>query len=332
MVTPSLKAHFDQMGVALLPLAEGASRFVDELLGSPDEVETIIGGALGEGALGAASSAKISAEVTVGGSSHPYLRDHRVGGKPVVPVAMAIEWMSRAARAVRPEGAPLVLRDLKVLRGIKLDHFENGGDRLAVSCAPHGNGHPGDLAVELRGQGGMLHYSASVDAKVASRPLPERGPEPALGSWKGDPVYDGHVLFHGPMFQVIRHVDGVSREGITGSLTGARERGWAGEGFRIDPAAVDGALQFALLWSRDVLGGATLPMSVAAFESFVDGLPEGPIRCVVHGREVHASRAVCDVLLEDAEGRPIAALRGVETILRPDEPPAKRDARAGLVS
>jgi NADP-dependent 3-hydroxy acid dehydrogenase YdfG/acyl carrier protein len=332
MVTPSLKAHFDQMGVALLPLAEGARRFVDELLGSPDEVETVIGGALGEGALGAASSAKVSAEVTVGGRSHPYLGDHRVGGKPVVPVAMAIEWMSRAARAVRPEGAPLVLRDLKVLRGIKLEHFENGGDRLAVSCAPHGNGHPGDLAVELRGQGGVLHYSASVDARTAPSVMPERSPAPALGAWKDAPIYDGHLLFHGPSFQVIRSVDGVSREGITGSLTGARERGWAGEGFRIDPAAVDGALQFALLWAQSVLGGATLPMSVAAFESFVDGVAEGPIRCVVHGREVHASRAVCDVLLEDAGGHPIAALRGVETILRPDEPPAKRGVHAGLAS
>ena len=62
-----------------------------------------------------------------------------------------------------------------------------------------------------------------------------------------------------------------------------------GEGFRIDPAAVDGALQFALLWAQSVLGGATLPMSVAAFESFVDGVAEGPIRCVVHGREAYSA-------------------------------------------
>jgi hypothetical protein len=249
-----------------------------------------------------------------------------VGGKPVVPVAMAIEWISRAARAARPESDAIVLRDLKVLRGIKLEHFENGGDRLAVSCKP--GVRAGELAVELRGQGGVLHYSASVEASSGPRRAPERAPEPALVSWTHDPVYDGHVLFHGPSFQVIRSIEGISREGIAGVLTGARERGWAPEHWRVDPAALDGALQLAVLWARDVLGGASLPMSVAAFESFVDGLPEEPIRCVVRGREVHESRAVCDVMLEDASGRPIAALRGVETILRPGEKPAQ----AGVAS
>src|SRR4029079_11024093 len=136
--------------------------------------------------------------------------------------------------------------------------------------------------------------------------------------------------FHGPSFQVILAVDGVSREGMTGSIEGTRERGWVGEGWRVDPAAIDGALQFAVLWARDVLGGASLPMSVAAFESFVDGLPEEPIRCVVRGREVHESRAVCDVMMEDASGRPVAALRGVETILRPGEKAAPKAAHAGV--
>jgi hypothetical protein len=251
----------------------------------------------------------------------------------VVPVAMAIEWMSRAARACRPEGDAVVLRDLKVLRGIKLDHFENGGDRLAVSCKPRVDGRAGELSLELRGQGGVLHYSASVDPsrgpRVAAEPTAERAPEPALGAWTHDPVYDGHVLFHGPSFQVIRSIDGVSREGLTASLTGTRERGWATEAWRVDPAALDGALQLAVLWARDVLGGASLPMSVASFESFVDGLPEGPIRGVVRGREVHETRAVCDVVLEDAAGRPIAALRGVETILRPGEPPVRAAAVVG---
>src|SRR6185437_11468946 len=69
MVTPSLKARFDQMGVALIPLAEGARRFVAELEGSPGEIEAVVGGAMGEGALGATASAVLSAEVAVGGQS-----------------------------------------------------------------------------------------------------------------------------------------------------------------------------------------------------------------------------------------------------------------------
>jgi malonyl CoA-acyl carrier protein transacylase/short-subunit dehydrogenase len=51
MVTPSLKSHFEQMGVALIPLAIGAQRFVDEMISNSDDTMVVIGGA-GEGALG----------------------------------------------------------------------------------------------------------------------------------------------------------------------------------------------------------------------------------------------------------------------------------------
>ncbi|AUX42374.1 hypothetical protein SOCE26_038040 [Sorangium cellulosum] len=332
MVTPELKARFDQMDVALLPLDEGARRFVEELEGSPDEVEAVIGGAHGGGPLGAVAAPAISVEVAVDGRSHPYLADHRVGGHPVVPVAMAIEWMARAASSLRPGSGPLVLRDLKVLRGIKLTHFDNGGDRIRVLCKPRADGGRDELAIELRGRDGELHYSATLDTSAGPRDLPERAAEPALDAWRHGPVYDGHVLFHGPSFQVVRRVEGASREGLVGRLTGTRERGWAREAWRVDPAAIDGAMQLAVLWARGVLGGASLPMSIATFESFVDGLPEDPIRCVVRGREVHQARAVCDVTLEDVSGRPIAALRGVETILRPGEAPARNGARAGGLS
>ena len=44
----------------------------------------------------------MSVEVAVDQGSHPYLTDHRVAGKPVLPVALSIEWMARAARAFRP--------------------------------------------------------------------------------------------------------------------------------------------------------------------------------------------------------------------------------------
>ncbi len=45
MVTPILKAKFDEMGVPLIPLASGARHFVAELQqATPAEVEVVIGG------------------------------------------------------------------------------------------------------------------------------------------------------------------------------------------------------------------------------------------------------------------------------------------------
>ncbi|MFO0761205.1 MAG: SDR family oxidoreductase [Byssovorax sp.] len=328
MVTPSLEAHFAKTGVPLLPLAEGARRFTDELLGSPAEVETVIAASTSEVLPGLGAGAAISAEIAVSHRTHPYLADHRIGGRAVVPVAMALAWMTGAVRAIHAEIEALTLRDVKVLRGIKLEGFDGGGDRLVVVCTPRGDAHPNELSVELRGAGGALHYSA-IAAPAAEHAL-AREPEPRLGAFKGEPIYDGHVLFHGPSFQVIREIAGVSREGIAGALRGAKEQGWPSAGLSIDPAPIDGALQLALLWARDLLGGATLPMGVGAVEITGSSLPEGSIRCVLRSREVHASRALCDVSLADAAGRVFALLRGVEVVLRPGESPARRDAQVGL--
>ncbi|MEO6419646.1 MAG: SDR family oxidoreductase, partial [Polyangiaceae bacterium] len=101
MVTPNLKTHFEQMGVALIPLDLGARMFVAEMEGGGTDVTVVVGGTSGEGAFGATVAPNVSVEVRVSASSHPYLTDHRVAGVPVVPVTLALEWMLRGARACR---------------------------------------------------------------------------------------------------------------------------------------------------------------------------------------------------------------------------------------
>ena len=142
---------------------------------------------------------------------------------------------------------------------------------------------------------------------------------PDLADWADRPLYDGHVLFHGPDLQVLAQPDGVSDQGIAGGLVGLKQAGWAPAGFQTDVAAYDGALQLAVLWGREVLGGASLPTGIGAIRTFSAQPPEGALRGVVHRRETGRGRAVSDVTLMDAEtGIPVARLEGVETHLRPD--------------
>ncbi|MBI3270543.1 MAG: SDR family oxidoreductase [Planctomycetes bacterium] len=323
MVTPALKGHFEKLDVPLIPLELGARMFVEELESSPDDVELVIGGPIGGGALGAASDPSTSLEVWVDSRTHPYLSGHVIGGRPVVPVVLVLEWFARAARGCRPDLALSAIRDVRVLRGIRLDRWAEGGHRYRVNCRTISNGDGAVLGVELRGDENALHYSASVEltgrAPVAPQPLAP----PMLAPWAEPSVYDGRTLFHGPSFQVIRSLDGISEEGIAGELAGTREQGWPGGAWRTDAAALDGALQLALLWTRHVLGGASLPMSVGAYVSYAEGLPDGPLRGVVHRRQVSDSRAVCDVAVTGEDGRVLAELRGVETILVPGDAAAR---------
>jgi hypothetical protein len=104
MVTPELKAHFDALGVPLIPLEVGARMLVDELRvsTSTDAVEIVLGGQPRPESLldvGSAERDKVF-DLRVHRATHPYLDHHRVKGVAVVPVVLVLEWF--AARRTRP--------------------------------------------------------------------------------------------------------------------------------------------------------------------------------------------------------------------------------------
>jgi acyl transferase domain-containing protein/NADP-dependent 3-hydroxy acid dehydrogenase YdfG len=311
MVNPALRARFEEKGLRLIPLTAGARAFAEEIGASADEVEVVVGGTQWP-----ALPWTDVLEVRVNARTHPYLGDHRIAGRPVIPVVMAVEWMARGARARRPELEVVTMKDVKVLRGLKLEDYDRAGQVLYIRAKPGGAAN--DIALEIRAGSpdGVLHYTASAEMD-APRPAVSGPPvTTVLEAWD-DVVYDGSVLFHGPDFQAIRSVDGIARDGIAGTLAGAKELGWRG-GFATDPAMLDGGLQLAVLWSKQVLDGASLPMKVGAVHLYEHGLPSGAIQCTVHGSQVHERRAVCDVTFAHPDGSVVAELKDVETILRPD--------------
>jgi NAD(P)-dependent dehydrogenase (short-subunit alcohol dehydrogenase family)/acyl carrier protein len=319
MVTPALAAHFERLGVPLIPLDAGADAFVAECLrASGDEVEVLLGVPTGDRAP-AAPDRPWEAAIVVHPSTHGFLRDHQLRGNVVVPVVMAIEWCARAAAALRPDLAVTGLHDVSVFRGIKLGAFDHGVAMLRVTAEQVANGDGARVRVIITDLDARPHYRCEVSlADEGARP-PEhavRVPQSAFGGI----IYDGHALFHGPAFQVLDAVDGVDAAAASGRLRGARfVDGWPEAGWETDPAAMDGALQLAVLWARERLGGATLPSRVGSVRRWQPGLARTVLRGVVTGRDVQPTRVLTDVALVDADGRLFAELVGVETHLRPDE-------------
>jgi hypothetical protein len=303
MVTPALEAHFAQRNIPLIPLREGGRSFVEEIQSAPSEVVTVIGAELGAAASASGMENERAVQVRVSKSSHPYLLDHSLAGKVVLPVAMVLDWLVRAAEDGMPNLRCVAVRDLKVLRGIKLDRYELGGNDFTITYRAEGEGGRG-LRAELRGADGALHYSARLELAEPANPPAASPPQLSLEPWpRLEQPYDGHVLFHGPKFQMIRGLEGASRDGIAGTLSGGGLLGWDNAGFHTDPVLTDGALQLAVLWAERVLGGATLPMSIGKYASYVPGLWEGPVRCIVKGLEVHRARTLARIWLVDAGGR-----------------------------
>ncbi|MGI5864885.1 MAG: SDR family NAD(P)-dependent oxidoreductase, partial [Myxococcales bacterium] len=206
MVDSALRAHFEAHGTPLIPLAAGAAAFVAELQhGGSAPVELVLGAALPA----RPSIQGASFDMLVTRASHPYLADHAIDGVPVLPVALALEWFARAAKAARPDLELVACRDVRVLKGARLGRYLDGGDRFTVRCKEI---EPNRLGLELRGPDGTLFYTATAELSTC-RPKPAAPPpEPAALEELGRAIY-GYELFHGPQFQVIESLEGVSKQG-----------------------------------------------------------------------------------------------------------------------
>ncbi|MFB6263836.1 MAG: SDR family NAD(P)-dependent oxidoreductase, partial [Bradymonadaceae bacterium] len=254
MVTPALEEHFERRGVDMLDPETGAERFVDELYCAPaDEVEVAIAGSVPGGGLeSTGQGGRLRSTVDVDADSHGFLDDHRIDGTPVVPVVLAAEWCLRIAEAAHPGRHVRACRDLSVNDGIVLPDFDDGGRRLRIAADPtEGEGAgASSLEISLRGNDGSLHYTATVE--MAPEPPEGTGPgsAPEVPAEGGatvdlDRVYGTDALFHGPAFRAIDEVTRLDTEGAAAELRGLDELDWPEADWRIDPAAVDGALQVA---------------------------------------------------------------------------------------
>jgi acyl transferase domain-containing protein len=322
MVTKELKARFDSLGVPLIPLVAGARFLVDELADRSGATEVVLGGEPRMGPLASTSGAReVVQRARVDSRSFPYLADHRVAGTVVVPVVIALEWFARAASACRPDLELSSIRDIKVLRPLRLERFDaeypSGGEWFDVVAREVANGQGSVVSLELRRVGGSVHYSAQAELlPTAGRP-PRPPSRRTLPPWSGE-IYDGRVLFHGQRFQVIRTVAGISDQGIDAELSSTQDAGWGDEPWLTDPAALDGGLQLALLWSDRMLGGPSLPMGVGTLRTFRTGPPDGPVQAILTGEKRGRDKTVSDIVFVDASGQVVTELRGVESIRRPD--------------
>ena len=310
MVNPALRERFAALGVPMIPLAVGARMFVDEM-NDAGAVELVLGGEPRPQALLAdGADARVDAlELRVSEASHAWLAGHAVAGQPVVPLVLVAEWLARAVQGWRPGLKLVALHDLKVLKGIRLGHFGNGGDRLRIE----GRAQPDGRHIELHvlGARGELHYSARAELGE-SAPVPQAQPELDLGAWSGAPLYQD-LLFHRDRFELIDAVNGISDAGIAARVRGVADAQWPGEAWQLDAAALDGGLQLAVLYGQRMLGGPNLPMAIEQLRTHAAPGP-GPVHATAHARRVANGVATTDIYVDDAHGQRVAELIGVRNV------------------
>ncbi|MFG2004314.1 SDR family NAD(P)-dependent oxidoreductase [Spirillospora sp. NPDC048911] len=323
MVTPELAGHFRGDGVGLVPAVEGG-RAVLATLGTAPPGRRLLVAADGDRLL-PADGRRRKAALRVSLDGRPELRDHDIGGAPVVPVAVALEWFIAAAKDLDPAQDQIALADLRVFQKLTVEPGQTR--RLTLTIDEKRDG----TELRILDENDRPCQSARLANVVPSQKYVDWSPPAELRPLKHASPYDSDALFHGPSFRALRTVDGVSADGAAGTVVGARELGWPGlEPGRpgrdgggscrcrhLDPAAVDAALQLAVLWAEHMMNGATLPMAVRFVRSSMNGTLAHPARCVVRGRETGPDQARCDVALLEPGGRPSLELLGVTLVRRP---------------
>jgi NAD(P)-dependent dehydrogenase (short-subunit alcohol dehydrogenase family)/acyl carrier protein len=315
MVTPSLRAVFVERGVALIPVVAGARMFVDAITNPLAPVSVVVGGRPDASVLlGHGAARKVAGDLIVSSRTSPHLASHAVKGVPVFPVALALEAFARIARSTRPDLRLSAIKDLRVLKGIRIEDFEGQGTRLEITCEQVSNGSGAQLNCELRSPGGPVHYRARAEMTNHSSPhaSPHEFEAPKTGTpWATEEVY-GPVLFHGPDFQVLKGVRSVGPQGGSALVASTRDIGWIGGPFATDPAAIDGGLQMAILMGMRALGRTSLPTGVESLTIHIDEPTSGPLHCSIRSRSVSDLKTVSDAVVRTEDGRLLCELRGIE--------------------
>ncbi len=132
MVTPELKKVFEEQNVHVIPAEVGAAMMVNELMPSEQEsTQVVVGNApprLIEANHGELRHYEIRRKLSL--DANPFLIDHRIGDKPVLPATCAAVWVASACEQLYPGHSFFTLEEYKVLKGIVFD--ENLSDEYIL--------------------------------------------------------------------------------------------------------------------------------------------------------------------------------------------------------
>ncbi len=253
---------------------------------------------------------------------HPYLDEHMLDGKQVLPAAAALEMLAEAGRMLWPGWQVAEVREHKLLKGVEMDS-QPRRLRILIQPPPYGSSEGFEVSAQLQGElapGKMLtHYRAVL--RLAQE-LPDAVPaERARHSEKSLPVakaYD-EWLFHGPRFRVIERIEGLSRRGAGARVRISRPQQWLNGAapaadWVFDPALLDAAAQMAWLWSRAFRDESALPARFGRVVRYRKRFPERMHMEYEHIETADPSLVRGNVTFFDEDGEPVMAIEELDSI------------------
>jgi NAD(P)-dependent dehydrogenase (short-subunit alcohol dehydrogenase family) len=346
MASAEVQRQFNQRGVALISPSQGSESLDLELRkGYKGESEVVIGEGPWRKAVEYADGDTVSDSdlpllqnnfsiikddgfIEINRRLDPnqdlYLQDHRLDAKPVLPAAMAIELMAEAAQMGWPEWKITTVGDVRVFKGIVLN--ENSRNvRLIAQAKTDLSSSSKNAELECKitdsQQDEIIFYRATL---ILTKDLPSpqsyempihSGMDPFWTSAEG--AYE-KWLFHGPRFQCIKNIQGISKGGMLSTLVPSSPKACVANAssgnWLIDPIVIDSGPQLAILWARNYLDITPLPSSFKAVHLYQPFNSASSIQCHFQVLENHSKQSVCaNVFYVDQQGNLLGMIERLES-------------------
>jgi acyl transferase domain-containing protein/phosphopantetheinyl transferase len=278
---------------------------------------------------------RIEAECHLGVHRDAFLRDHVLSGPgsdtdpellglACVPLMVSLEIMAEACAALAGHAGVGTIEDVRAFDWIALDDEE-----LVLEVAAHvEDAAAGTYRALLRQRDAVAVSARFCFAPLTARLPASRALDPAQPArWDGPAIYDVG-MFHGPIFQTLRHIEGWNELGIDAELTPCSTEGFFDPGVPaamvLNPVLLDAMGQLAACWVAEHVGTDfnCFPSTIERIELFEPN-PAQRSGIRLQGRQhpldpasagdMAAARSWAFEAL-DAEGRPLVRVSGLVNV------------------
>ncbi len=278
MVTEELKRYFRERNVEIIPIEEGVEIFGNEL--HQDRAETIqllVGSSMRADIDKTGTPLRsflINTELLL--EDNPFLKDHIIGGNPVLPSATALSWMANICERINPSQTFFECDNFQVLKGIVFDKTQADSYQVDVKeLSNDDNISRLQVTISSKKSDGkpVWHYKADilVAKEIPEVPLYTQSDLNETQSTTGESLYSDGTLFHGSLFQGIEKVINTSMKKLTLLCNLDKIKDIEQGQFpisSINPFATDLMFQAMLVWVREHRHLGSLPLKFLKVMSY----------------------------------------------------------------
>ncbi|MBP6743643.1 SDR family NAD(P)-dependent oxidoreductase [bacterium] len=258
---------------------------------------------------------------------HVYLQDHKFDGIPVLPMAVALELMLEAARAVYPDRQLVQVSDLDIPSGIV---FHTAEKDFIIEVGIDADDENTVAVQLLSASPRKAHFrckakfsqqaalcpeiwntelAAPIQSKFNLRDLPASTselpqPKDLYGTW----------LFHGPAFQGLASIICLATNDIAGEITGSAPLDFVttadSSAWTVDPLLLDSAMQLAGVWARHHQDVTVLPNGFRNMY-LLRPISLGTVKARVYLGASSATDLLCDLAIYNENGELAVVVEGL---------------------